>query len=59
MEDKSAAIRADDFIKLILQHQPSVFGVYHPLTAEDRARKVAQSIAALRAELITQLLPQS
>ena len=58
MNDPLAVSKADEFIRLILQHQPDLFGAYHPLTAEDKAKRVAQSLAALRAELIAQLKQQ-
>lgn len=58
MLEVNAANKADEFIKLVLQHQPDAFGTY-PLQDQNQAKKVAQSLAALRAELIVQLTPQS
>lgn len=52
-----AVKQADDFIKLILQHQPGLFGSY-PLAHTEGAKEAAQALAALRAELIAQLAQQ-
>lgn len=59
MEEKFAVTKADDLIKLMIQHQPNLFGTtVSPLSEVDRAKKAAQSLAALRTELIEQLKPQ-
>lgn len=59
MKDDHAIDMADTLIKLMLQHQPGLLGsTHHPLLAVDSAKQVAQSLAALRAELIEQLKQQ-
>lgn len=57
MDESTAAFKADEFIKLMLQHQPALFGST-PLSEVESARRVAQSLAALRVELIKQLQQQ-
>lgn len=58
MQEVNAASKADEFIKLIIQHHPSAFGSHVPLSNEEEAKKAAQAIAKLRSELIAQLKPQ-
>lgn len=51
--------KADDFIRLMLQHQQNLFGLNSsPLIDVEKAKKAAQSLAVFRAELITQLEQQ-
>lgn len=57
MHKEAAAVLAEEFIKITLQHQQNLFGVY-PLASEQSARQAAKSLAALRAELIAQLEQQ-
>lgn len=57
MTELDATERADAFIKLMLQHQVNLWG-WSPLADADQAKKAAQSLAALRAELIAQLKQQ-
>jgi hypothetical protein len=52
-----AATQANDLIKLILQHQPGLFGSA-PVSNSDRAQETARALAAFRAELIEQLKQQ-
>ncbi len=58
MHKEAAAVLADEFIKITLQHQSNLLGVY-PLASESSAQQAAKSLAALRAELISQLEEQS
>lgn len=58
MSKSEAAIRADEYIKLILQNQQNVLGAA-ALSNEDNSMQIAQSIAALRAELIKLFEPQT
>ena len=57
MQDPHAESVADQYIKLIIQHQA---GFIHQgsLTDEQTARKRAQVLAAFRQELIAQLTKQ-
>ena len=57
MQEANAANKADDIIKLMIQHQSDAFGTY-PLTDLSQAKKVALTLATLRSELIAQLMPQ-
>lgn len=57
MQEVNAANKADDIIKLMIQHQSDAFGTY-PLTDMSQAKKVALTLATLRSELIAQLMPQ-
>jgi hypothetical protein len=57
MTNSEATYRAEEFIKLMLQYQPNLFGS-SPLNGVEQAKQVAQALAALRAELIAQLTPQ-
>lgn len=59
MKEENATYKADELIKLMIQYQPNLFGVGAPPLADmEKAKKVAQSISALRAELIEQLKQQ-
>lgn len=59
LDEPMAAGKADDFIRLILQHQTGLFGHSgSALPNEEQAKKVAKSLAAFRAELIEQLKKQ-
>lgn len=58
MREIDAASRADEFIRLILQHQENLFG-FAPLNDAENAKSAAQALAALRAELIAKLTPQN
>ena len=57
MQEPRAVSIADEYIKLIIQHQE---GFVHPSTLSDeqRARQKAQMLAAFRQELIAQLMQQ-
>lgn len=57
MQEPRAVSLADEYIKLILQHQE---GIVHQgtLSDEQTARKRAQMLAAFRQELIAQLMQQ-
>jgi hypothetical protein len=57
MSELEAAERADAFIKLMLQHQANPWG-WSPLADSATAKQAAQSLAAFRGELITQLAKQ-
>ena len=57
MQEVNAATRTDEFIKLMIAHQPALFGT-SPLDSAENSKKVAQSLATLRAELIEQLKQQ-
>jgi hypothetical protein len=57
MRDVDATVKAGDFIKLILQHQPELFGSA-PLLDTNSAKRMAHAIASLRAELVELLKPQ-
>ena len=57
MHKDAATALAEEFIRITLQHQQNLFGVY-PLASEQSAQQAAKSLAALRAELIAQLEPQ-
>jgi len=57
MQPMDATNKSEELIKIILQHQPGLFGTT-PLCTEESARQAAQSLAALRAELIAQLEKQ-
>jgi hypothetical protein len=57
MQDNVAAGKADDFIRLMLQHQMNLFGSA-PLNDPENAQSAAKALAALRAELIKQLTSQ-
>jgi len=57
MEESTAAFKADEFIKLMLQHQQNLWG-WSPAADEEQAKQAAKSLAALRAELIAQLKQQ-
>lgn len=59
MNEDVAKSKADDLVKLIIQYQPNLFGVGVPALGDsEKAKKVAQSLSALRAELIAQLEKQ-
>lgn len=58
MKDESARIKADHLMELLITHQPNLFGHREGVLEEPSAKKLAQGIAALRAELITLLTPQ-
>lgn len=47
MNQFDASSKADVFIKLMLQHQPNIFGSA-PLNGVDQAKQVAQSLAEFR-----------
>lgn len=57
MHKDAAAALADEFIKITLQHQQTLFGNC-VLASEESAQQAAKSLAALRAELIAQLEQQ-
>lgn len=57
MTESEATYKADEFVKLMIQHQANLFGSY-PLDSPEGSKKAAQALAALRAELIDKLLPQ-
>ena len=57
MEKDEATAKADNLINLMIQFQPHAIRD-GALSNPDLAKQVAQSLAALRAELITQLTPQ-
>ena len=58
MEQNVAIFKADEFIKLMLQHQPNLFGTSPPLYSEENSKKAAQALAIFRAELLEQLKKQ-
>lgn len=58
MEKDEATAKADNLINLMIQHQPNLFGNRPPLHSEELAKTAAQSLAALRAELIAKLTQQ-
>lgn len=57
MDDNSAKAHADNLVRMLIEHQPGLFGTGTANQAEP-AKRVAQGLAALRAELIEQLKKQ-
>ena len=57
MNTPAATSLADEYIKLMISHQPRLFGET-TLTGEMQAQKIALALATLRAELIAKLLLQ-
>lgn len=57
MTKSEAQATANEYIKLILQHQENALGM-KPLQSPDNAEKAAQALAAFRKELIAQLSAQ-
>ena len=56
--DKIAAMsKAQEILRQLLENQPALFNE-HALSTPDRARSAAKSIAAFRAELISELEKQ-
>ena len=59
MQPDQAVFKAEEFIKLMIQHQPNLFGLNNaPVGTPEQAKKVAASLAELRSELIAKLTPQ-
>lgn len=56
-QEIDAAKQADDFIKLILQHQPGLLGSAQ-ISTVGRAEETARALAAFRAKLIEKLKQQ-
>ena len=57
MQSINAAGLADEYIKLMIANVPNMFGT-SPAFDQSSAKQAAQSLAALRAELIVLLTPQ-
>jgi len=59
MKEVDATYKADEFIKLMISHQPNLFGMNTaPLLDSENSKTAAQSLAVFRAELIEQLKQQ-
>ncbi len=54
MNTPAATALADEYIKLMISHQPGLFGNAF-LTNEMQAQKIALALATVRAELIAKL----
>lgn len=57
MTEGQATSKADDALRIILTHQPNLFGAGNMLDA-DNARAMAEAVAAFRQELVAQYLTQ-
>lgn len=58
MNEIDAILKAENLINLLITHQPQLFGQRETVLDESAGKKLAQGVAALRAELIAQLTQQ-
>lgn len=58
MTESESSAKADKLIELLITHQPALFGTTHVLSNKGDPENVAQALAALRQQLIANLIQQ-